>query len=251
MKNIEFLSFLGHDHFQDRQNLIFSFFRPGFTLPTYNPSVRSAPQVSWCQQQRLREPTSVILDLERDTENATATRQKMLSLTNKQFQSPCLWGWILSRMAAEQYSLKWTNYQRNVTSSFKTLLENEEFVDVSCSVRNRFFYHRSTFNRICQVTISAEGKSCSAHRVVLSAASPYFRNLLSSLKVLSLRNTVEADWTLYSLPGMAAPCSRLERYFPPRHHSHPWYCPSSRECQNIENPPCRICLRWKGWCESR
>ena len=32
-------------------------------------------------------------------------------------------------MAAEQYCLKWTNYQRNVTSSFKTLLENEEFVD--------------------------------------------------------------------------------------------------------------------------
>ena len=38
---------------------------------------------------------------------------------------------ISLRMAAEQYCLKWTNYQRNVTSSFKTLLENEEFVDVS------------------------------------------------------------------------------------------------------------------------
>jgi len=82
-------------------------------------------------------------------------------------------------MAAEQYSLKWTNYQRNVTSSFKTLLENEEFVDV---------------------TISAEGKSCSAHRVVLSAASPYFRNLLSSLKawqhpVLVLRDISHLDIT--------------------------------------------------------
>ena len=40
---------------------------------------------------------------------------------------------ISLRMAAEQYCLKWTNYQRNVTSSFKTLLENEEFVDVSIS----------------------------------------------------------------------------------------------------------------------
>jgi len=82
-------------------------------------------------------------------------------------------------MAAEQYCLKWTNYQRNVTSSFKTLLENEEFVDV---------------------TISAEGKSCSAHRVVLSAASPYFRNLLSSLKawqhpVLVLRDISHIDVT--------------------------------------------------------
>jgi len=82
-------------------------------------------------------------------------------------------------MAAEQYCLKWTNYQRNVTSSFKTLLENEEFVDV---------------------TISAEGKSCSAHRVVLSAASPYFRNLLSGLKawqhpVLVLRDISHIDVT--------------------------------------------------------
>ena len=119
------------------------------------------------------------------------------SNTNKQFQSSCLWGRILSRMAAEQYSLKWTNYQRNVTSSFKTLLENEEFVDVCSWVRNWFFYHRSTFNRICQVTISAEGKSCSAHRVVLSAASPYFRNLLSSLKVLIL----EKFWKLIALPS--------------------------------------------------
>ena len=43
-----------------------------------------------------------------------------------------LWLTLISlMMATEQYCLKWTNYQRNVTSSFKTLLENEEFVDVS------------------------------------------------------------------------------------------------------------------------
>ena len=76
-------------NFEIVMDIIFypSFFRPGFTLPTYNPSVRSAPQVSWCQQQRLWEPTSVIRDLDRDTENTAATRQKMPSLTNKQFQS--------------------------------------------------------------------------------------------------------------------------------------------------------------------
>ena len=46
--------------------------------------------------------------------------------------SELLWFTLVSlRMAAEQYCLKWTNYQRNVTSSFKALLENEEFVDVS------------------------------------------------------------------------------------------------------------------------
>jgi len=49
-------------------------------------------------------------------------------------------------MAAEQYCLKWTNYQRSVTSSFKALLDSQEFIDV---------------------TISAGGRSCAAHRVVL------------------------------------------------------------------------------------
>ena len=108
------------------------------------------------------------------------TNQKMpvsyLHAVSEQLWLTFIW----LRMAAEQYCLKWTNYQRNVTSSFKTLLENEEFVDVS--ILRAFKTPSWIFTH--QVTISAEGKSCSAHRVVLSAASPYFRNLLSSLKVL-------------------------------------------------------------------
>jgi len=80
-------------------------------------------------------------------------------------------------MAGEQYCLKWTNYQRNVTTSFKALLDNEEFIDV---------------------TISAEGLSCPAHRVVLSASSPYFRDLLGGLKawqhpVLVLKDIPHVD----------------------------------------------------------
>ena len=89
-----------------------SFFRPGFTLPTYNPSVRSAPQVSWCQQQRLREPTSVILDLDRDTENTTATRQRMLSLTQtNSFRAhvcevESYRGWLLSNILSSGQTTK-------------------------------------------------------------------------------------------------------------------------------------------------
>jgi len=80
-------------------------------------------------------------------------------------------------MAGEQYCLKWNNYQKSVTHSFKALLDNEEFIDV---------------------TISAEGLSCPAHRVVLSVASPYFRGLLSGLKawqhpVLVLKDISHAD----------------------------------------------------------
>lgn len=80
-------------------------------------------------------------------------------------------------MVGDQYCLKWTNYQRNVTNSFKKLLDEEEFIDV---------------------TISAEGRSCPGHRVVLSAASPYFRELLQGLQawqhpVLVLKDVPHLD----------------------------------------------------------
>ena len=60
---------------------------------------------------------------------------------------------IIFRMA-DQFCLKWNNYQLSLTSAFKHLLEEEDFVDV---------------------TLSAEGKSLKAHKVVLSACSTYFR----------------------------------------------------------------------------
>ena len=56
---------------------------------------------------------------------------------------------------ADQFCLKWNNYQLSLTSAFKHLLEEEDFVDV---------------------TLSAEGKSLKAHKVVLSACSTYFRS---------------------------------------------------------------------------
>lgn len=57
----------------------------------------------------------------------------------------------------QKFCLKWNNFGRNVTTSFKVLLENEEFVDIS---------------------LTAEGKTIKAHRVVLSASSFYFKNIL-------------------------------------------------------------------------
>ena len=46
---------------------------------------------------------------------------------------------------AEQFSLKWNNYQISLTSAFKHILEEEDFVDV---------------------TLSAEGQSLKAHKVI-------------------------------------------------------------------------------------
>lgn len=56
----------------------------------------------------------------------------------------------------QQYCLRWNNYQNNLTNVFDQLLQAEAFVDV---------------------TLSAEGHSLKAHKVVLSACSPYFQAL--------------------------------------------------------------------------
>lgn len=56
----------------------------------------------------------------------------------------------------QQYCLRWNNYQNNLTNVFDQLLQAEAFVDV---------------------TLSAEGHSLKAHKVVLCACSPYFQAL--------------------------------------------------------------------------
>nr|XP_045602439.1 protein bric-a-brac 2-like [Procambarus clarkii] len=61
-------------------------------------------------------------------------------------------------MASQQFCLRWNNYQSNLMQVFDQLLQTESFVDV---------------------TLSCEGNSVKAHRMVLSACSPYFQCLLS------------------------------------------------------------------------
>ncbi|KAG7164104.1 bric-a-brac 2-like 5 [Homarus americanus] len=63
-----------------------------------------------------------------------------------------------STMASQQFCLRWNNYQSNLMQVFDQLLQTESFVDV---------------------TLSCEGQSIKAHRMVLSACSPYFQCLLS------------------------------------------------------------------------
>eukprot|EP00092_Neocalanus_flemingeri_P013551 GFUD01014613.1.p1 GENE.GFUD01014613.1~~GFUD01014613.1.p1 ORF type:complete len:403 (-),score=83.69 GFUD01014613.1:252-1460(-) len=60
----------------------------------------------------------------------------------------------------DQFCLKWNNYQASLTNAFKSLLENEDFVDM---------------------TLSAGGKTLRAHKVVLSACSSYFKQLLKGI----------------------------------------------------------------------
>lgn len=53
----------------------------------------------------------------------------------------------------QQFCLRWNNHQSTLISVFDTLLESGTLVDC---------------------TLAAEGKSLKAHKVVLSACSPYF-----------------------------------------------------------------------------
>ncbi|XP_026680758.1 broad-complex core protein isoforms 1/2/3/4/5 isoform X2 [Diaphorina citri] len=59
----------------------------------------------------------------------------------------------------QHFCLRWNNYQSSITSAFENLRDDEDFIDV---------------------TLACDGKSLKAHRVVLSACSPYFRELLKT-----------------------------------------------------------------------
>jgi len=78
----------------------------------------------------------------------------------------------------QQYCLKWNNYQESLSSTFSDLLASDTFVDV---------------------TLSCEGqKIVRAHRLLLSACSPYFRRLLSGLTssqhpIIILRDVNHSD----------------------------------------------------------
>ncbi|GLG94057.1 Longitudinals lacking protein-like [Gryllus bimaculatus] len=61
-------------------------------------------------------------------------------------------------MAESVLSVSWNDHANELATVWKTLLENNSFVDC---------------------TIAAEGQSVKAHRLILSACSPYFRKLFS------------------------------------------------------------------------
>merc|ERR1711913_185670 len=57
----------------------------------------------------------------------------------------------------QQFCLRWNDFQTNMVTSFKHLRDEKSFTDV---------------------TIACDGQSCKAHKMILSACSPYFKNLL-------------------------------------------------------------------------
>ena len=63
----------------------------------------------------------------------------------------------------EKFNLKWNDFQSNISKSFGKLKNEQEFFDVTL--------------------ISEDQKQVSAHKLVLSACSPYFRTILTNNKL--------------------------------------------------------------------
>lgn len=63
----------------------------------------------------------------------------------------------LSSSSNAKYHLRWQDYPHSVVTSFRHLKEDEDFVDV---------------------TLACNSQQFTAHKVVLSACSPYFKKLL-------------------------------------------------------------------------
>lgn len=71
----------------------------------------------------------------------------------------------------QQFCLRWNDFQTNMVASFKHLRDEKSFTDV---------------------TIACDGQSTKAHKMILSACSPYFKvrqellYLLYSLMIINI-----------------------------------------------------------------
>jgi len=60
-------------------------------------------------------------------------------------------------MSSEKFCLRWNDFERNISSAFRELRDDKDFFDV---------------------TIACDDEQIQAHKVILSACSPFFRNVL-------------------------------------------------------------------------
>ena len=63
----------------------------------------------------------------------------------------------LSKMSTEKFCLKWNDFESNISSAFKDIRDEKDFFDV---------------------TLACDDDQLQAHKVILSACSPFFRSVL-------------------------------------------------------------------------
>ena len=73
----------------------------------------------------------------------------------------------------ELFYLKWHNFQKNVSKQFERLREDDDLVDI---------------------TFACDGKQLRAHKLVLFACSPYFKQLLKVRPASSAHKTACSEF---------------------------------------------------------
>merc|ERR1719228_1090952 len=63
----------------------------------------------------------------------------------------------LNKMSNEKFCLRWNDFESNISSAFRELREDKDFFDV---------------------TLACDDEQLQAHKVILSACSPFFRTVL-------------------------------------------------------------------------
>ena len=63
----------------------------------------------------------------------------------------------LTKMGSEKFCLRWNDFESNISNAFKELRDDKDFFDV---------------------TLACEDEQIQAHKVILAACSPFFRNIL-------------------------------------------------------------------------
>merc|ERR1712142_69523 len=63
----------------------------------------------------------------------------------------------IKKMGSEKFCLRWNDFENNISSAFRELRDDKDFFDV---------------------TLACDDEQIQAHKVILSACSPFFRNIL-------------------------------------------------------------------------
>jgi len=90
----------------------------------------------------------------RPVSGCAVVRQAEVQLTEEIEQIVSFSG---QKMSNEKFCLRWNDFENNISSAFRELRDDKDFFDV---------------------TLACEDEQIQAHKVILSACSPFFRNIL-------------------------------------------------------------------------
>ena len=81
---------------------------------------------------------------------------------------------LLKMTDDQQFCLRWNDFQTNMVASFKHLRDEKSFCDVTIATEVAFISRRM----LQRMQTDHQGQHTKAHKMILCACSPYFKNLL-------------------------------------------------------------------------